>query len=103
MEAHAAGAVGKALANLAEAMVQVALLQDTPSVYRPAGSAEGVRTTHATLDNLFDAARHRLRHAAHQLHRSADHLGRPVAPAPSSSAEPRVAPPATGVHNYASV
>lgn len=92
MEAHAAGAVGKALADLAEAMVQVALLQGTPSVYHPAGRAESIRGAHAALDGLFDAARHRLHHAARQLHRSADQLGRLVAPAPSSAAEPRVAP-----------
>lgn len=92
MEAHAAGAVGKALADLAEAMVQVALLQGTPSVYHPAGRAESIRRAHAALDGLFDAARHRLHHAARQLQRSADQLGRPVAPAPSRTAEPRVAP-----------
>ncbi|MGW1235016.1 hypothetical protein [Streptomyces californicus] len=92
MEAHAAGAVGKALANLAEAMVHVALLQDTPSDYHPAGRAESIRSAHAALDNLFGTARHRLHHAARQLHRSADHLGRPAAPAPSRTAEPRVAP-----------
>ncbi|MFJ8248504.1 hypothetical protein [Streptomyces sp. NPDC094466] len=89
VEAHAAGAVGTALADLAEAMVQVAILQDRSSVYRPAGRADTVRSAHATLDRLFNSARRRLHHAARQLHHSAD---RPVAPATSSAAEPRVPP-----------
>lgn len=92
MEAHAAGTVGKALAELAEAMVQVAILQDRPSRYHPAVRADTIRSAHATLDSLFNSARRRLHHAACQLHRSADHLYRPVAPATSSTTEPRLPP-----------
>ncbi|NEB88989.1 hypothetical protein G3I43_33215 [Streptomyces anulatus] len=90
MEAHAAGAVGTALADLAEAMVQVAILQDGASVNRPAGRAGTVQSAHATLDRLFNSARRRLHHAARQLHHNADHLYRPMAPA--TSTEPRMPP-----------
>lgn len=92
MEAHAAGAVGTALAELAEAMVQVAVLQDAPGLHHPAGHADAVRSAHAALDGLFDSARRRLHRAAHQLHGGADHLARPSAPAPSTIPESRVAP-----------
>lgn len=92
MEAHAAGAVGEALAELAEAMVQVAVLQDRPSLYHPAGRADTLRSAHATLDRLFNSARRRLHHAGRQLHRSADHFSRPVALVTSSITEPRVPP-----------
>lgn len=92
MEAHAAGAVGTALAELAEAMVQVAVLQDAPGLYHPAGRADAVRSAHAALDGLFDSARRRLHNAARQLRRSADHLDRPSAQAPSTTTEPRVPP-----------
>ncbi|MFJ4973601.1 hypothetical protein [Streptomyces sp. NPDC088755] len=91
MEAHAAGAVGTALAELAEAMVQVAVLQDAPGLHHPAGRADAVRS-HAALDGLFDSARRRLHRAARQLHGSGDHLDRPSAPAPSTIPESRVAP-----------
>ncbi|MFD4123917.1 hypothetical protein ACFXKK_02665 [Streptomyces globisporus] len=97
MEAHAARAVGTALSELAEAMVQVAVLQDTPGLYHPGGRAEAVRSAHTALDGLFNSARRRLHHAARQLHGSADHLDRPSAPAPSTIPESRVAssPPAS--------
>ncbi|RST17383.1 hypothetical protein EF908_34305 [Streptomyces sp. WAC04770] len=96
MEAHAAGAVGTALAELAEAMVQVAVLQDAPGLHHPAGHADTVRSAHAALDGLFDSARRRLHHAARQLHSSADHLDRPSAPAPSTIPESRApSPPAS--------
>ncbi|WP_435285421.1 hypothetical protein [Streptomyces bacillaris] len=92
MEAHAAGSVGKALADLAEAMVQVAILQDRPSLYHPAGRADTLRSAHTALDRLFNSAQNRLHHAGHQLQRSADHLYRPVAPVTSNTTEPRVPP-----------
>lgn len=96
MLTRAAGPVGQALADLAEAVTQVGFLYQIAGYVRSAERDDAMWSAHAVFDDRVDSARDQLHEAARDLQRDAELLIAPpptAQPAPTLPAAKHVGPP----------
>ena len=95
---RAADPLGRALAKLGEAVVQIGRLHEINAAPRTPERAQAIRTARAALDDRLASAHRHLTDAARNLHQDADLL---IAPVPSTRRAP--APPTAGPHRPAAL
>lgn len=89
------GALGHALADLGEAVAHAGALHQLGAAPRSAERSKAIEAARSQLHALIDSTRRQLNAAGGQLHREADRLAAPPAPArsPRATAITPVSPP----------
>ncbi|MFE9407422.1 hypothetical protein ACFYN0_01260 [Streptomyces sp. NPDC006704] len=95
---HTVGILGRALADLGEAVVQAGLLHQLGVLPRSPERRKAVESAHSLLDRRIDSSRRHLYEAGRQLHYGADRLTtaplvHPTPAGPSAATAPRPALP----------
>ncbi|MFF3460316.1 hypothetical protein ACFYXH_39740 [Streptomyces sp. NPDC002730] len=90
---HAAGTLGRALADLGEAVAQAGLLRQLSGLPGSPERADAARAARTTVDVRIDSARRHLNEAGRQLHHDADQLTRRTPQAATARVTPLPAVP----------